>query len=80
MISFVCVISAIDMAVVVIAQACHHVNIPLQLYSIYTSGFEDAIKLLTEWTKKEKRFDMLVKNFEVRSGFVEVKHGRASWG
>ena len=36
-----------------------------QLYSIYTSGFEDAIKLLTEWTKKEKRFDILVKNFEV---------------
>ena len=48
----------------------YNVIIPLQLYSIYTSGFEDAIKLLTEWTKKEKRFDALVKNFEVRIGFV----------
>ena len=44
--------------------------IQLQLYSIYTSGFEDAIKTLTEWTKKEKRFDMLVKDFEVRTYFV----------
>jgi len=44
-----------------------HTIIQLQLYSIYTSGFEDAIKTLTEWTKKEKRFDALVKNFEVRS-------------
>ena len=44
--------------------------IQLQLYSIYTSGFEDAIKTLTEWTKKEKRFDTLVKNFEVSVYFV----------
>lgn len=42
----------------------------LQLYSIYTSGFEDAIKTLTEWTKKEKRFDTLVKNFEVSVCFI----------
>jgi len=37
----------------------------LQAYSTYTSGFEDAIKTLTEWTKKEKKFDALVKEFEV---------------
>jgi len=37
----------------------------LQTYSIYTSGFEDAIKTLTDWTKKEKKFDALVKDFEV---------------
>jgi len=32
---------------------------------MYTSGFEDAIKTLTDWTKKEKKFDALVKDFEV---------------
>ena len=37
----------------------------LKLYAHYTSGFEDAMKLLTHWTKKEKKFDVVVKAFEV---------------
>jgi len=47
----------------------------LKLYSTYTAGFEDAMKLLTEWTSKEKRFDALVRDFarETSSG-LGVSH------
>ena len=37
----------------------------LKLYTTYTAGFEDAMKLLTEWTEKSKKFDSLVREFEV---------------
>ena len=32
---------------------------------MYTARFEDAIKKLTEWTSKEKKLDVTVKEFEV---------------
>ena len=38
------------------------------MYSTYIAGFEDAMKLLTEWTAKEKRFDTLVRDFAVSGG------------
>ena len=37
----------------------------LKLYSHYTSGFEEAMKTLTECTKKDKKFDAIVRDFEV---------------
>ena len=37
----------------------------LKLYAHYTAGFEDAMKILTSWTKREKKFDILVREFEV---------------
>ena len=40
----------------------------LKLYSTYTAGFEDAMKTLTEVSKKDRKFDTLVREFEVRSG------------
>ena len=42
----------------------------LKLYAHYTSGFEDAMKLLTSWTKRDKKFDALVRDFEVRAAFI----------
>ena len=48
----------------------------LKLYSTYTSGFEDAMKLLTEWTAKEKRFDSLVREFAVSEGWKRGEGGR----
>jgi FYVE/RhoGEF/PH domain-containing protein 5/6 len=36
----------------------------LKLYAHYTAGFEDAMKMLTTWTKREKKFDALVREFE----------------
>ena len=47
----------------------------LKLYSTYTSGFEDAMKLLTEWTAREKKFDSLVRDFAV-SGGREGREGK----
>ena len=41
----------------------------LKLYSTYTAGFEDAMKKLTEWTAKDKKFDTLVRETEVREGW-----------
>ncbi len=37
----------------------------LRLYSHYTSGFEDAIKTLTDCAKRDRKFDALVRDFEV---------------
>ena len=37
----------------------------LKLYSHYTSGFEEAMKTLTECTKRDKKFDTIVRDFEV---------------
>ena len=37
----------------------------LKLYSMYTSGFEDAMKTLSDWTKRDKRFNTLIREFEV---------------
>ena len=37
----------------------------LKLYSTYTAGFEDAVKTLTECTKKDRKFDAVVREFEV---------------
>lgn len=37
----------------------------LRRYAHYTSGFEDAINVLNTWTKREKKFDALVRKFEV---------------
>ena len=34
----------------------------LKLYSMYTSGFEDAMKTLSDWTKRDKT---LIREFEV---------------
>ena len=52
----------------------------LKLYSTYTSGFEDAMKLLTEWTAKEKRFDSLVREFAVSEGWKRGEGGRKGGG
>lgn len=37
----------------------------MQLYSMYTAGFEDAMKILTVTMAKEKKLDIAVKEFEV---------------
>ena len=37
----------------------------MQLYSMYTAGFEDAMKKLTVTMAKEKKLDVVVKEFEV---------------
>ena len=42
----------------------------LKLYSHYTSGFEEAMKTLTECTKKDKKFDAIVRDFEVSQLYV----------
>lgn len=55
----------------------------LKLYSTYTAGFEDAMKLLTEWTSKEKRFDALVRDFAVSMEWREEQQdggGRSEEG
>ena len=39
-----------------------------QLYATYTSGFEEAMKLLTLLMGKEKKLDTAVKDFEVSKG------------
>jgi len=36
----------------------------LKLYSTYTSGFEDAMKTLTDVAKKDRKFDAVVREFE----------------
>ena len=47
----------------------------LRLYSHYTSGFEEAMKTLTDCTKKDRKFDSLVREFEVRT-YVATCDGR----
>ena len=37
----------------------------LKLYSMYTSVFEDAMKTLSDWTKRDKRLNTLIREFEV---------------
>lgn len=37
----------------------------LKLYAHYTSGFEEAVKTLTDCTKKDRKFDSVVREFEV---------------
>ena len=41
----------------------------LKLYATFTAGFEDAIKTLTECTKKDRKFDAVVRDFEVMKYF-----------
>ena len=46
-----------------------------QLYATYTSGFEEAMKLLTHLMGKEKKLDTAVKEFEVGKGHkVNIKN------
>ena len=45
-----------------------------QLYSTYTAGFEDAMKILTESMAKEKKLDIAVKEFEVINNTNSQKH------
>ena len=42
----------------------------LKLYATYTAGFEDAMKTLTEWTKRDRKFDTLIREFEVTNSFT----------
>ena len=37
----------------------------LRLYAHYTSRFDTAMETLTEYSKKEKKFDVALKEFEV---------------
>ena len=37
----------------------------LKLYAHYTSGFEEAVKTLTDCTKRDRKFDSVVREFEV---------------
>jgi hypothetical protein len=36
----------------------------LRMYATYTAQFEDCVKTLTNWCKKEERFQQLVREFE----------------
>eukprot|EP00731_Ephydatia_muelleri_P012346 Em0006g1240a len=40
----------------------------LKVYCLYAAGYEDAIKAITNWSARDKKFDILVKEFDERMG------------
>ena len=39
----------------------------LKLYAHYVAGYKDAMNMLTTWTKREKKVEAVVREFEVCS-------------